>query len=79
MRVSAKENHPWYNVVFEKVLVGYASLDKSHAVLLDELSNQDMEISYLLVGSGKTMINHKMDPLWIPDPLNAHLAEDLDR
>ena len=66
-------------MILEEMLVGNATLDKPHTLLLDELSNQNMEISHLLVRSRKTMIDHKMDLLWIPDLLNAHLAKDFDR
>ena len=61
------------------MLVGNAPLDKPDPLLLDKLSNQNMEISNLLVRSRETMIDHKMDFLWIPDLLHPHLAEDLDR
>src|SRR2546422_2912297 len=37
-----------------------------------------MEISDLLVRGWKTVIDHKMDFLWVPDFLNAHFTEDLD-
>ena len=59
--------------------MGNAALDKSDALLLDKLSNQNMEISHLLVRSRKAMIYHKMDLFWVPDLLNPHLAKDLDR
>jgi len=66
-------------MILEKMLVGYTALDEPDALLLDELSNQNMEIGNLLVRSRKTMIYHKMDFLWVPDLLNTHLTEDLDR
>src|SRR2546422_1008570 len=37
-----------------------------------------MEISNLLVRSGKTMVYDQMDFFRIPDFLNTHLAKDLD-
>src|SRR6266700_4112045 len=43
-------------MIFEKMLVGYAPLDKPDALLLGELSNQNMEIGNLLVRSRKTLI-----------------------
>src|SRR5205807_97968 len=61
VRISPKENHTRHHMIFEKVLVGYATLDKPDPLLLDELSNQNMEISHLLVRSRKTMIYDKMD------------------
>jgi len=61
------------------MLVGDTSLDKPDALLLDELSNHNMEIGHFLVRRRKTMINHQMDFLRVPDLLNAHLTEDLDR
>ncbi len=64
---------------FEKVLVGYAALYKADALLLNEFSNQNMEISHFLVRSRKTVVYHKMDFLWVPDLLNTHLTEDFDR
>ena len=64
---------------FEEVLVRYAALDKPNALLLDELSNQNMEISHLLVRSRKTMVYDEMDLFRIPDLLNTHLTENLDR
>src|SRR2546428_10525463 len=79
VRISAKQHHAGHNMVFEEMLVGYATLDQPDALLLDELSNQNMEISDLLVRSRKTMIYNKMDPFWVPDLLDAHLTEDLDR
>src|SRR5207249_2314967 len=57
MRISAKENHAWDHVIFKEMLVGYATLDEPDPLLLDELSNQNMEISHLLVRSRKTMVN----------------------
>jgi len=57
MRVCAEQNHTWDYVVFEKMLVGYASLDKPDTLLLGELSNQNMEIGYFLVGSRISVIN----------------------
>src|SRR5205807_1369088 len=59
--------------------VGYAALDEPNPLLLDKLSNQNMKISHLLVRSRKTMIYDKMDSLRVPDLLNTHLTEDLDR
>src|SRR5438874_173875 len=38
-----------------------------------------MEIGHLLVRSGKTVVDHEMDFFGVPDLLNAHLTEDLDR
>jgi len=66
-------------MVFEKMLVGYAALDKPDALLLGEFSNQNVKVGDLLVRSRKTMIYDKMDSLRIPDLLNAHLTENLDR
>ena len=66
-------------MIFEKMLVGYAPLDKPDALLLGELSNQNVKVGNLLVRSRKTMIYDKMDSLRIPDLLNAHLTENLDR
>jgi hypothetical protein len=78
VRISAEENHTRHNMIFEKMLVGYATLYKPDALLLDELSDQNMEISNLLVRSGKTMVYDKMDFFRVPNLLNAHLTEDLD-
>jgi hypothetical protein len=66
-------------MVFEKMLVGYAALDEPDALLLDELSNQNMEIGDLLVRSGKTVVYDEMDSFRVPDLLDPHLTEDLDR
>src|SRR5207245_9689001 len=66
-------------MTFEKMLMGYATLDKPDALLLRELANQNMEVGNLLVRSRKTMIYDKMDSLRVPDLLNTHLTEDLDR
>ena len=64
---------------FEEVLVGYAALDKPDALLLDKLPYQNMEVGNLLVGSGITMVYNEMDSLRVPNLLNTHLTEDLDR
>ena len=64
---------------FEEVLVGYAALDKPDALLLDKLPYQNMEVGNLLVGSGITMVYDEMDSLRVPNLLNTHLTEDLDR
>src|SRR5207245_510596 len=66
-------------MTFEKMLMGYATLDKPDALLLRELANQNMEVGNLLVRSRKTMIYDKMDSLRVPDLLNTHLTENLDR
>jgi hypothetical protein len=66
-------------MVFEKMLVGYTALDNPDALLLRKLSNKNMEIRNLLVRSRKTMVYNQMDLFRVPDLLNTHLAEDLDR
>ena len=38
-----------------------------------------MEISDLLVSSGKSVIDHEMDPRRVPDLRRTHIAEHLDR
>src|SRR2546425_6223857 len=65
-------------MIFEKMLVGYATLNQPDALLLDKFSNQNMEISHFLVRSRKTMIYDKMDLFWVPDLLNPHLTEHFD-
>ena len=66
-------------MILEEVLVGDAALDKPDALLFYELPDQNMEIGHFLVRCRKTMIDHKMDLRRIPDLLNAHFTEDLDR
>jgi hypothetical protein len=58
MRISAKQHHTRHYMIFEKMLVGYAALDQPDALLLDELSNQNVKIGHLLVRGRKTMVNH---------------------
>ena len=79
MRVRAKEDHTRHYMIFEKMLVGYAALNKSDALLLDKFSNQNMEISHLLIRSRKTMVYDEVDFLRVPNLLDTHLTEDLDR
>ena len=66
-------------MVFEKMLVGYTALDEPDALLLDELSNQNMEISHFLVRRWKTMVYNQVDSFRVPDLLDAHLTENFDR
>src|SRR3989442_10416689 len=61
VRICTEENHTRHHMVFEKVLVRDTSFDKPDPVLLDELTDENMEISHFLVRSGKTMIYDKMD------------------
>jgi predicted SpoU family rRNA methylase len=65
-------------VVFEKMLVGNTLLHEPDALLLAELSNQNMEIGNLLVRSGTTIYN-EMYSFRVPDLLDTYLTKNLDR
>src|SRR2546425_7456992 len=56
MRISDKENHAWDHVIFEEELAAYAALHEPDPLLLDKLSNQNVELSHLLLGSKQTMV-----------------------
>jgi len=66
-------------MVFEKMLVGNTTLDKPDTLLLGELSNQNVEVGNFLVRSGKTMVYDEMNSFRVPDLLDTHLTENLDR
>src|SRR3989442_5783471 len=78
MRVSSEKDHPWDNMILEKMLVRNAPFYKPYAMLLDEASHQVMKVGDLLIWSGERMIDHEMDFRWVPDLRDAHLAKDFD-
>jgi len=66
-------------MIFEKMLVGNTTLNEPDALLLGEFSNQNMEVSHFFIRSWKTMVYNEMDSFRVPDLLDPHLTENLDR
>src|SRR2546425_7082240 len=61
------------------MLMGNTSLHESASHLSNEFTDQIMEVSNLLVRRKIRVIDYEMDPRWIPELLDPHLPDDLDR
>src|SRR2546428_13484509 len=61
------------------MLMGNTSLHESASHLSNEFTDQIVKVGDLLVRRRIGVIDYEMDPRWIPELLDPHLPDDLDR
>src|SRR2546422_9991282 len=61
------------------MLMGNTSLHESASHLSNEFTDQIVKVSNLLVRRRIRVIDYEMDPRWIPELLDPHLSNDLNR